>query len=159
MSSAVEWMLHACVTLGWLDDDEFVPTQQLAQWFDLPPEYLKKQLQRLVRAGILESVPGALGGFRLNGDPRSISIMDVVTAVEGPTFPFVCTDVRQRGQSGQNATNEFMSPCGISLAIRKAELSWRRELASQSVAGLMNAAPKASVARTQHGLTRGPASN
>ena len=100
---------------------------RLAEVFDLPPEYLKKQLQPLAKAGILQSVAGARGGYRLGREPEAISLMDVVTAIEGGTNPFQCTEIRQRG-SGQFATpGEFAQPCGISRAMRKAELAWGGE--------------------------------
>ncbi|WP_240802579.1 Rrf2 family transcriptional regulator [Streptomyces sp. A0642] len=41
-------------------------------------------MQALVRAGILSSTPGARGGFQLARLPERITLMDVVTAIEGP---------------------------------------------------------------------------
>ena len=51
---------------------------------DLPPAYLNKQLQALVRAGILSSTPGPRGGFRLARRLEDISVLDVVVAGELP---------------------------------------------------------------------------
>ena len=62
-SQGVEWALHACLNLSWLDAP--APTGTLAAFYDLPPAYLNKQLQALVRAGILTSTPGPRGGFQL----------------------------------------------------------------------------------------------
>ncbi len=69
MSQGVEWALHVLLTFAWLEDDEPVSTAQLAAQHDLPVAYLNKQLQALVRAGLLESLPGARGGFRLARAP------------------------------------------------------------------------------------------
>ena len=110
MSEGIEWGLHCCLVLAWLDDVAPLPVGRLAEVFDLPPEYLKKQLQPLAKAGILQSVAGARGGYRLGREPEAISLMDVVTAIEGGTNPFQCTEIRQRG-SGQFATpGEFAQP-------------------------------------------------
>ncbi len=57
MSEGVEWALHCCVTLAWLGDERPVSTARLASSFELPPAYLNKRLQALVRAGILSSTP------------------------------------------------------------------------------------------------------
>ncbi|WAL63460.1 Rrf2 family transcriptional regulator [Amycolatopsis cynarae] len=149
LGEGVEWGLHCCVTLAWLEQEWPVPTGRLAAWFDLPPEYLKKRLQALTRAGILASVPGVRGGFSLARPPERITLMDVVAAVEGPVEPFRCQEIRQRGVSGLGAASEFRRACGIATAMRRAELAWRRELAAQTIADLMAAAPAASAERTR----------
>ncbi|MGF6880830.1 Rrf2 family protein [Nocardia sp. GAS34] len=153
MGEGVEWSLHCCVTLAWLDESGPVPIGRMATWFDLPPEYLKKRLQPLVRAGILVSTPGIRGGFELARPPERITMLDVITAVEGEVNPFRCTEIRQRGRSGELAGPEFSRACGISVAMRRAELAWRRELAAQTIADLAAGAPAASAARTRRGFS------
>ena len=154
MSEGVEWGLHCCLTLAWLGDEEAVPTARLAAWFDLPPAYLNKQLQALVRAGILTSTPGARGGFRLARRPEQVTLMDVVAAVDGPDDVFRCTEVRQRGGGAGAPAGDFRLPCGIARAMRKAELAWRRELAAQTLADMMAAAPAAAAERTRRDYER-----
>jgi Rrf2 family protein len=141
MGEGVEWGLHCCVTLGWLSDEAPVSIRRLAGWFDLPQEYLKKRLQALAKAGILTSSPGARGGWSLAGPPERITVMDVVTALEGATDAFRCAEIRQRGEGGRGAGQEFAHPCGISVVMRGAELAWRRELASHTIADLMARSP------------------
>jgi len=147
MGAGVEWGIHCCLTLAWLEGAGPVPIGRLARWFDLPPEYLKKRLQLLARAGILESTPGVQGGFSLGRRPERITLMDIVAALEGSAGPFQCTEIRQRGVGGHGA--EFTGDCSIKTAMRRAELAWRRELAAQSIADLMASAPPASAERTR----------
>ena len=64
--------------------------------------YLNKQLQALVRAGLLRSVPGAHGGFLLAKRPDEITLMDVASAIEGRELAFQCTEICQLGM-GQDA--------------------------------------------------------
>ena len=71
MSQGVEWALHVLLTFAWLEDDEPVSTAQLAAQHDLPVAYLNKQLQALVRAGLLESLPRAAGSASRVPRPRS----------------------------------------------------------------------------------------
>jgi len=89
--------LHCCLTLALLEDAELVPTKTLAATFDLPPAYLNKCLQALVRAEILSSSPGVKGGFRLACSPEKISLLDVVTAIEGSEESFRCAEIRRCG--------------------------------------------------------------
>ncbi|MEW2353705.1 Rrf2 family transcriptional regulator [Spirillospora sp. NPDC029432] len=134
MNEGVEWAAHICLLLDWLETDEPVSTGTLAKSYDLPPAYLNKQLQALVRAGIASSTAGRHGGFRLARPLSEITMMDVVAAIEGPDEAFQCTEIRRRGMGAGTAEREFRVPCSISTAMRRAELAWRRELARQTLA-------------------------
>lgn len=147
MSEGVEWGLHCCLALAWLGDDTAVPTATLAAAFDVPPHYLNKFLQALVRADILASSAGVKGGFRLAKRPEKITLLDVVTAIEGPEASFRCTEIRRRGAGVTARPSEFAMPCGIAVAMGRADAAWRRELAAQTVADLVKAAPPAGAER------------
>jgi Rrf2 family protein len=136
MGEGVEWALHVLLTFAWLDDDDPVPAAQLAASHGLPPAYLNKQLQALVRSGLLESLPGARGGFRLARPPSAITLMDVVVAIEGSDRAFRCTEIRQRGVGGDMPARVFDGPCAIHTSMQRAELAWRRELAARTVADI-----------------------
>lgn len=146
--------MHCCLTLGWLATDEPVPTAKLAAIFELPPAYLNKRLQALVRAGILTSTPGVRGGFRLARSPDKITLMEIVAAVEGREHAFRCTEIRQRGAGADRPAHEFQRQCVVTTAMRRAELAWRRELAAQTLADVMEAAPRAAVERTHDWFAR-----
>lgn len=141
MSESVEWALHCCVSLGWLEDDAPIATAKLAAQFELPPAYLNKCLQALVRAEILASTPGVRGGFTLARHPKRITLLDVVMAIEGREETFRCTEIRQRGAGAATPAREFRKPCAIAVAMHRAEEAWRQELRSQTVADLMASAP------------------
>jgi Rrf2 family protein len=134
MSQGVEWAMHVLLALAWLDDDEPVPTAQLAAQHGLPAAYLNKQLQALVRAGVLESVSGARGGFRLARTPAAITLMDVVVAIEGPDDAFRCAEIRRRGMGEDMPHSAFHAPCAVQASMLRAELAWRAALAGQTVA-------------------------
>lgn len=134
MSQGVEWTLHVLLTFAWIDDDEPVNVGQLAEGHGLPVAYLNKQLQALVRAGILESLPGARGGFRLARPVDRITLMDVVTAIEGAQEAFRCAEIRRQGVGAGFPDASFAGPCAISTSMRRAELAWRRELAGSTIA-------------------------
>lgn len=136
MNQGVEWTLHILLTLSWIDDDEPVKVSQLAASHGLPAAYLNKQLQALARAEILESVPGARGGFRLTRPPSTITLMDVVAAIEGRQDAFRCTEIRQQGVGASLPSSHFDAPCAISASMRRAELAWRRELSGRTIADL-----------------------
>ena len=142
MSQGVEWAAHCCVLLDWLGPNEPVPTSKLAASFDLPPAYLNKQLQALVRAGILTSTPGVGGGFVLARPLSKISMLDVVLAVEGPEEAFRCTEIRRCGLGASAPARAFRAPCEIAAAMHAAELQWRAALAEQNLADIRDEAER-----------------
>src|SRR6188474_2921104 len=134
MSGGVEWALHSCLNLTWLPGQS-VPAAKLAAFYDLPAAYLNKQLQALARAGIVASTPGPRGGFRLARPPESITLLDVVVAIEGPDEAFRCEQLLRQGPGADPAV-DYRQACLVSQAMRRADLAWRRELAAQTLAGL-----------------------
>ena len=60
-------------------------------------DYSQQILQRLRKGGIIESVRGPLGGYRLVKTPEQISIREILVAAEGETFEVIC-DSKPIGQ-------------------------------------------------------------
>ena len=65
--------------------------REIAEAYDIPLELLAKILQRLVRARLLLSVQGTRGGYRLSRSPGSITVADVIQAVDGPVTMTACS--------------------------------------------------------------------
>lgn len=66
--------------------------REMAEAYAIPLELLAKILQRLVRARLLQSVQGTRGGYRLARSPLTISVADVIQAVDGPVTVTACSD-------------------------------------------------------------------
>ena len=136
LSDGVEWGVHACVVLAVLPPDGALPAARLAEYHGVPSAYLAKHLQALSRAGIVESVAGPKGGYRLARPAADITMLDVVVAVDGPEPAFRCTEIRQRGPAAV-APERYRLPCGIARAMWAAEDAWRAELAKRTIADLV----------------------
>lgn len=145
MNEGVEWALHTCVNLAWLGEEQPVTTAKLAAFYDLPPAYLNKQLQALARAGLLTSTSGPKGGFRLARRPEEITVLDVVTAIEGKEDAFRCEEILRKSP-GASPTADYRRSCRVSVVMRKAELAWRRELAGQTIASIKDDVERSSPA-------------
>ena len=136
MSDGVEWTLHCCTILASLPSDQALPAAKLAELHGVPPAYLAKHLQAASAAGIMESVPGPRGGYRLAKPPAAISLLEIVLAVDGDDMAFRCSEIRQRGPvAGPPST--YRRPCGIARAMWRAEDAWRSELAATTIADLV----------------------
>jgi len=57
----------------------------LAAALDASPAFMPQVIGPLVKAGWVRSEPGPTGGYVLDGAASSISVLDVVEAVDGPT--------------------------------------------------------------------------
>ena len=136
MSEGVEWVLHSCTVLAALPDGQALPSAKLAEFHDVPPAYLAKHLQAAAAAGIVASVPGPRGGYRLARHPAEIPLLDVVLAVDGEDTAFRCSEIRQRGPV-TSPPEAYRRPCGIARAMWRAEDAWRAELRATTVADLL----------------------
>ena len=68
-----------------------VSRRGIAERQAISPDYLAHLFAQLGRAGLVESVKGPGGGYRLCRDATEISAGDVVRAVEGPVAIVHCT--------------------------------------------------------------------
>ncbi|HEX5272230.1 MAG TPA: Rrf2 family transcriptional regulator [Gemmataceae bacterium] len=64
--------------------DKSVASHVAAEARDIPERFLLKVLQPLVSAGVLRSIKGPNGGYRLARPPRQITLLEIVEAVDGP---------------------------------------------------------------------------
>src|SRR6056297_12966 len=60
-----------------------IELKEIAEERDIPKHFLSKILQQLVREKLLCSMKGPHGGFRLSRDPATITLIDIVDAIDG----------------------------------------------------------------------------
>ncbi|MGH9584431.1 MAG: RrF2 family transcriptional regulator [Bryobacteraceae bacterium] len=63
---------------------EAVSAKQVSERCGVPLPVLSKLLQKLGKVGFLRSEYGTNGGYRLARDPRRISALEVIRAIDGP---------------------------------------------------------------------------
>ncbi|KKM14169.1 hypothetical protein LCGC14_1708810 [marine sediment metagenome] len=70
------------------------PTQsgEVAARQGIPESYLEQLLTTLRRAGFIRSVRGPQGGHALIRDPETLSVSEVIAALEGSILPIDCLD-------------------------------------------------------------------
>jgi Rrf2 family protein len=79
--------------------------REIAEQYDIPIELMAKVLQRLVRTGLLVSTQGTRGGYTLSRASATISVADVIQAIDGPFTVTAC--------STDNVGCEQYSKCNI----------------------------------------------
>jgi Rrf2 family protein len=153
LPESTEWLLHSATTLALLEPGRTASAAQLAEHYDVPAAYLAKQLQALVRAGVLVATTGPRGGFRLARPAEKITLLDIVEAVDGSSPFYACNEIRQRGR-GAVPPEQCRRTCGLAAAMRDAERAWRAHLAGITVADIAATLPRSAPARTRSLLAR-----
>ena len=70
--------------------DHLVSVLNVAERRNLSEKYLERIVSMLKKGGIVESMRGAYGGYCLARDPEDITVLDVLTSVEGNLAPVEC---------------------------------------------------------------------
>jgi len=66
--------------------DKVVSRHEVSASGNIPPHFLAKIAQQLSRAGIIEILQGARGGYRLLVPPENLSLLSVIEAIIGEIF-------------------------------------------------------------------------
>jgi len=78
---------YALVAVGYIAENcqcGPVLSTRISKEYGIPLEYLLNILQQLVRANVLRSKRGPRGGFLLAHDPKDISMLQIIEAIDGP---------------------------------------------------------------------------
>ena len=90
LTRAADYAVRMMIHLATLPSDSRTNRAALAVACEIPEPFVGKILQSLTRAGLIASHRGVNGGFALTRSPGSVSILDVIEAVEGPTLLNIC---------------------------------------------------------------------
>lgn len=104
--------------------------KDVADAYGIPPEALAKILQRLAKAGLLQSQHGTNGGYTLARPAHTISAFEVIRAIDGPLFITSCVTVR--GECDQSDRCNIREPLrkvneSIEAVLKRIKISHMRE--------------------------------
>jgi Rrf2 family protein len=89
VSEAASMALHSLVLMA-QQPDRSMSVREIVTRLPVSSAHLAKVLQRLARIGLLDSVRGPKGGFRLSRRPDQVTLLEVYEAVDGPLRPGGC---------------------------------------------------------------------
>lgn len=89
-SKSCQYAVQAMVYLASQPPGHYVLARCMADDLAIPRAYLAKLLNRLAQAGMVHSVRGRLGGFRLAKQASQIGLLEIVMQVEGSELKQDC---------------------------------------------------------------------
>ena len=90
LTRAADYAVRVMIHLAALPPGTRAQRTTLAEATEVPDSFMSKVLQGLVRARMVSSKPGHQGGFELAADPREVTLLDVVEAIDGPLAVNLC---------------------------------------------------------------------
>ena len=97
-STKAEYGVRLMIELGRQPGSAPVSLNSVAEAERLPLSYLEHLVAKLRQAGLVSSVRGAHGGYRLARPAGEITMLDVVEALEGPIAPMECFHTEREGR-------------------------------------------------------------
>ena len=86
LTKAGEYAIRCALYLCFEGMGTLVTKKKIAECMDIPAQFLGKIARQLARAGIIEIVQGAKGGYRLLVPADKLTLLDVVEAVIGEIY-------------------------------------------------------------------------
>ncbi len=121
--------------------------REIAEQYDIPIELMAKVLQRLARSGLLTSHQGTRGGYTLSKPMASISVADIIQAIDGPLTVTAC--------STEDEQCEQFTKCNIRDPLWRIKDRILDALSTCSLAEISSAEPPPEPAVMPMSLTRG----
>ena len=79
-----DYAVRAVLHLAQMKSGDRAATSTVAKEQHIPPSFLAKIISQLSIAGLLHTSRGARGGVMLARDPKEITLLEVVEAIDGP---------------------------------------------------------------------------
>ncbi|MDO8793638.1 MAG: Rrf2 family transcriptional regulator [Vicinamibacterales bacterium] len=105
LSKKADYALIAMKHLAQKQDATSASAREIAAAYNIPIELMAKVLQKLVHMGLLRSVQGTRGGYVLGKASKTITVGDIIQAIEGPFSVTAC--------SAERNTCEQFGKCSI----------------------------------------------
>jgi Rrf2 family protein len=102
LTRRADYAVRAMLDLARQTGTERRSVREIAAAMDIPVRFLPQVMGDLVRAGLVDAQTGRSGGYRLRRPATSISVLDVVEAIEGDSRRQTC--VLRGGPCGLDGT-------------------------------------------------------
>lgn len=92
LSRKSDYAIRAIRHISGLGKGNLGSINSIAEGEKIPREFLAKILKDLTRGGILVSYQGVKGGYAMAREPKEVSFLNVIEAIDGPIHLNLCTE-------------------------------------------------------------------
>lgn len=128
LTRQTEYAIRILIELASLPQGKVIQSRIISEKQDVPDKFLKKTVQVLVRAGLVESRRGMQGGVKLAVPANSITIADLVNIIEGQVAINPCL---AKGVHCKNSPD-----CRVRVILQRAQQAMLAELGKETIADL-----------------------
>jgi Rrf2 family protein len=96
LSTKGRYAVRAMFDLSFYSKGEPVPLSRISEREEISLHYLEQLFNKLRKGGVVESVRGPSGGFRLAKRPSEITVEEIIRIVEGPIVPVACLEQKDK---------------------------------------------------------------
>ena len=89
ISDATSLGLHAMIRLA-QSQNKLVSVKEIATDLDISANHLSKVMQRLNKAGYIDSIKGFNGGFKISVNPKDVTFLEIYELFEGKFKSSTC---------------------------------------------------------------------
>lgn len=100
LSHAANLAIHALAILKTQPRDRRMSVTELSRLLDVSKSHLAKVMQKIARAGLVDSSTGSKGGFILTCDPEKVTLYDISSLIDGEIHTESCLFDGSRCQDG-----------------------------------------------------------
>ena len=101
LSTKGRYGLRAMIDLASHEEEGAVSIASISERQNISESYLEQLVAKLKKAGLVVSIRGAAGGYRLARPASGISVGDVLRALEGDVRAVICTAQTEEGCEGE----------------------------------------------------------
>ena len=83
LSKKCRYGLRALIDLSVNSGDDHIVLGSIAERNGISPQYLEQVFASLRRAGIVKGIKGSQGGYRMNLDPKELTVSEILEALDG----------------------------------------------------------------------------
>lgn len=125
-----EYAIRILLELASLTRGEITQCRVIAEKRKVPDKFLQKTIQILARCGFVETRRGTMGGVKLAVSPASVTIADIITAVEGEVHisPCLCKEFYCGNKE----------KCRVTRILQRAQDALLDELSKETLADLVS---------------------
>jgi Rrf2 family iron-sulfur cluster assembly transcriptional regulator len=108
ISRQADYAIRTVMDLAGIPPGVLLQTREIAHRQGIPEKYLPTIVRTLARAGLIRTLRGSHGGISLARAPETITLRDVVEAIDGPVLLNRC--LIRPGECNGNSRN---NPCSL----------------------------------------------